>query len=123
MIEAVEALCAVLDQENTALTTMDVVRATALLDEKQRAVQAFVAATKLPIPPTTKQLMLLGQHLRDLTDTNKRLLERAMVAQNRVMACIARAVPRALQQQSGYGAQGAKTIPRGIPPVALSNQA
>ena len=122
-LRAARALCAVLEAENDALQAIDIGRANALLGDKQAATDAFLATRKLidSAPPMewTEMVKRLGFLARD----NKRLLERAMVAQNRLMACVARAIARAMPDASGYGAQGFAQRPRHLPPVALSNSA
>ena len=69
------------------------------------------------------QARAVAERLRGLARENKQLLERAMVAQNRVMACIARAVPKAIGRGNGYGTNGAHATSRLMPPVALSSRA
>lgn len=122
-ISAVRALCAILVAENDALQRMDVIGATALLAQKQIATDAVLASrTAMPLPDESAWLVE-GERLTSLAHDNKRLLERAMVAQNRVMACIARAVPRAMPQSTRYGCSGQMPMKTTTPPIALLNSA
>lgn len=122
-LNTARALCSLLQAENDALQAMDIGRANALLAHKQTATDAFLATRKLidsaPAGEWAEELKRLGF----LAGDNKRLLERAMGAQNRLMACIARAIARAMPDASGYSAQGVKPRPRHLPPVAFSNSA
>lgn len=120
-ISAARALCAVLSAENAALQTMDITGATSWLAPKQRATDALLAAHKTAPPPDRMAWLAEGQRLNTLVQDNKRLLERAMVAQNRVMACIARAVPRAMPYATRYGAGGQAPSMMAAPPIAVSN--
>lgn len=122
-LRAAHALCLVLEAENKALRAMDIGRANALLEEKQAAVNRLVGTRGLVGSAPALEWAEAGKRLGLLAADNKRLLERAMVAQNRVMACIARAVARVLPSGSGYGAQGCAPRPSTLPPVALSNSA
>ena len=118
---AAHALCTVLQAENDALQAMDIGRANALLGHKQAATDAFLATRKLIDSAPAMEWAEAIKHLGFLALDNKRLLERAMEAQNRLMACIARAIARRMPDASGYGAQGFAPRPRHLPPVALSN--
>jgi hypothetical protein len=113
----IEALVAVLEQENAALAALDLVRAGALVERKRAAAEALAAATTQPPPPVAALL-----HLRDLAQQNKRLLERALAVQGRVIGIIGRAVPHP-HPSSRYAAHGRlAAIPRSAP-VALSARA
>jgi hypothetical protein len=122
-LRAARALCAVLEAENGALRAMDIGRANGLLADKQAAIDQLLATRRLISSAPALRWAEAGQLLAALADDNKRLLERAMVAQNRVMACIARAIARAMPAASGYGAPGCMPRPRNLPPVALSSSA
>lgn len=122
-ISAARDLCVVLAAENAALEMMDIAGATAWVAQKQRATDALLASRKSAPPAGDAAWLAEGQRLNVLVQDNKRLLERAMVAQNRVMACIARAVPRAMPQGTRYGASGQAPSMLAPPPIALSNSA
>jgi hypothetical protein len=117
--QAAAALCRVLRAENAALSALDIPKANVLLAEKILATdqlsQALLARPKLPEAARDEITTLLA-----LATENKKLLERAMLAQKRVLACIARAVPRALGQAGAYAAGGKTKPPQQMPPIALS---
>jgi hypothetical protein len=123
LIDAASRLCDILEAENAALEAMDIVTAIALVGEKQSATEALLAGRKLIPSVPEGEWATVGKRLAELAKANKRLLERAMFAQNRVMACIARAIPRALPPQAAYGAKGNVPQRRSLPPMALSNSA
>lgn len=85
-----------LEQENAALAALDLPRAATLLAEKQEALRLFAVQ-----PPDTPPA-----GLRELAEANRKLLERAVAVQGRVIALIAAALP----QPAGagrYAASGA----------------
>ena len=68
----------------------------------------------------------MARDLGDLSSENKRLLERALVVQGRVIASLARAVPRARAAIAGvrnYSADGRLTAARAGGAMALSARA
>lgn len=77
-------LAEILEQENAALTALDLPRAIALLPDKQEAVRLFSA----------QPLGAAPDRLRELADTNRRLLERAIAVQGRVIELVAAALPQ-----------------------------
>lgn len=77
-------LAEILEQENAALAALDLPRAVALLPDKQEAVRLF------SVHPPGAAL----DHLRELADTNRRLLERAIAVQGRVIELVATALPQ-----------------------------
>lgn len=102
LIEAATALADALDRENAALVALDLAGAAALLEAKQAAADAFAAAQtamSTPAPPRD-----LAERLRDLADANRRLLERAIRVQGRVLAMVAQALPKPPAPR--YGATG-----------------
>ncbi len=115
-------LCRVLRAENAALQALNIPAANGLLAEKIAATDALTAALRprMPLPDAARAEIAA---LVALAAENKLLLERAMLAQKRVLACIARAVPRALGQEGGYAASGRARPPQQMPPIALSSQA
>jgi flagellar biosynthesis/type III secretory pathway chaperone len=116
-------LCAVLAEENAALAQMDIPRATALVEAKRRATEQLMRAQRHgQLAPTPSNRALAAQ-LAELSQVNKSLLERAMVAQNRIMACIARALPKAQAQHTPYSARGTQAHTRNVRPVALFSRA
>jgi hypothetical protein len=115
---AAARLADVLAAENAALAALDLPRAGAMLAEKTRAADAFVAAHAL-----SRGLPNAGgaapARLGSLVAENQRLLEQAIIVQRRVIGIIARALPRALRDSgtARYGAQGRVASAR---PVAVA---
>lgn len=120
---AAHVLSDILVAENAALAAMDVPAAIALVPAKQAATQALIAAQMAEPQPVHPGLREATDRLRALAATNKTLLERAMLAQDRILGCIARALPRAVTQGGRYGACGANVAQARLPPVALSARA
>ncbi len=125
---AAASLAALLEQENRLLEALDLAAAAALLPAKQTATDAFVRAqahAKLRggIPPAGREAAIsLGTHLRTLAAENRRLLERGLAAQGRVIAVIARAVRTHPLMAPRYGASGAFAGPRTPTPLAISTR-
>lgn len=121
-LQAAAALCSVLADENEALAAFDIPRANALLVAKRTATEGLVAAQRSQTLAATPDAIAQARRLDELAARNKQLLERAIVAQHRVMACIARAIPRATGQGGRYGAAGHMQMSRTTPPLALRAQ-
>ncbi len=119
-LDAATALCEVLEQENAALAAMDIVKANGFLEAKTTATDHLMKARRQMAAPQSAEAEALVLRLKTLAQDNKALLERAMIAQNRVMACIARAAPKVIQQAAQYGANGTRPVTRLMPPVAFS---
>lgn len=124
LVTAAAALAELLEQENRLLEALDLAAAAALLPAKQNAAAAFVRAQMIAqesggIPPAARDpAVALGTRLRSLAATNRRLLERGLAAQGRVIAVIARAARMHHAAAPRYGASGAFAGPR--TPVALA---
>lgn len=131
LIEAAVALAATLAQENTALAALDLGAAAALLREKNVAMVAFAAAQRGaaaqpagPLSGADREVAeQLGRQLADLAAENRRLLERAIYVQRRVVGVMASAVPKAVVGAVRYGATGTMTATRRPPPVVVSSRA
>lgn len=123
VIQAATALTAILAEENAALAALDIPLASLLVERKRAATDALLAAHRRGAAPATPDAIAIAGRLKQLADENKTLLERAMVAQNRVMACIAAAIPKTIGQDGRYGAGGTVAITRSMPAVALSARA
>lgn len=123
IIQAAEKLCAILMEENAALLRMDVGGVTLLLIAKRRATDSLLQAQRQGKMMRTSDALSAASRLKTLVSENKVLLERAITAQNRVMACIARAVPKAMDRSGRYGSGGHSAAPHSMPPVALSARA
>jgi len=120
------ALAALLEHENRLLEALDLAAAAALLPAKQGAATAFLQAqahakSSGGIAPAGRAAMTgLGARLRTLAAENRRLLERGLAAQGRVIAVIARAVCAHAASPPRYGASGALAGPRTPAPLAIS---
>jgi flagellar biosynthesis/type III secretory pathway chaperone len=123
LIGATDALCEVLEAENAALRQMDIKAANGLVDAKRIATDRLIAAQKAVSKSLPPELVPHVTRLRDLGQANRTLLENAIVAQDRVLACIARAIPKALAMETRYGAKGQEAKRHSTRPVALSARA
>ena len=113
MMTAGNVLADTLTVENAALAALDLPRAGAMLARKQRAL-ADLAAMKVT-PASHDAAERMARRLRALAVENKRLLERAIAVQGRVIGVIARATTAAAAP-TGYGSmRGGRP-----PPFALS---
>ena len=97
---AVRALADVLERENAALAAMDLPMAASLLAAKNAALTALSAAHGGPVPPVA-----LARRQDALAQNNRRLLERAMAAQEGVIGIVARAAAAAAAPSSYGGAR------------------
>jgi hypothetical protein len=124
LIAAAVRLADVLATENAALTALNLPAAARLLPEKLAATDAFTAAQAgaragaragaqvgakeggAPGRPSAELETVAGR-LRELAAENRRLLERAMLVQGRVIATVAKAA-RATAERTAptYGARG-----------------
>jgi hypothetical protein len=100
MMTAGNMLADVLTVENAALAAFDLPRAGAMLARKQRALADLAALQATPASHDAADRM--ARRLRALAIENKRLLERAIAAQGRVIGVIARAAT-ATTTPAGYG--------------------
>lgn len=105
-IAAASRLISVLEAENAALLQLDLTSISASLPEK------LAAANGLTPLPDTAEAAALAQRLRTLTNENRRLLERAIAVQSRVVEAVARAAQRTVRDAGRYGATGAPTLSR-----------
>ncbi len=126
-LQSVAALADTLAEENRALAGLDFGRAVMLLETKQRATDAFAAAHHAATPDAmrTRRSLVepLVRRLRDLADENKRLLERAVTVQGRVIGAIAGAIPKTIGGAPRYGSRGALADVSRMRPIALSARA
>jgi flagellar biosynthesis/type III secretory pathway chaperone len=101
-------LADLLERENAALQRLDLPAATALLADKRAALAAFERAGLADslAGASAERMRPLAIRLRDAAAENKRLLERAMAAQQYVMSLLAQAARQASPGKR-YGAQGA----------------
>ncbi len=121
LLAATMRLTRVLVAENAALRAMDLAAAGALLAEKQAATAAFDAARGMAPPAATGRCAMRQAASWSQAGENRRLLERAIAVQNRVLAVIAGAA-RQSHPAPRYGRSGAYAAP---PPTgwALSARA
>ncbi len=129
LIIAGTRLAEALRAENEALSRLDLLRAATLADAKMRASDAFAAAFAATARTGAKAqgaeratADALSSRLKDLGEENRRLLERAISVQSRVIESIAgAALPRA--QPATYGGAGFRAPPRHTPSLALAARA
>jgi len=121
LIAAATRLADVLARENAALAALDLAAAAAMLAEKQHAGTEFALAWQRASPLEAvgdgQTVVALARRLKEASVENRRLLERGIAVQGRVLAAVARAVPRALAVHgpARYGAGGTAPPPRGVP--------
>jgi hypothetical protein len=118
-------LADVLERENEALRAMDLHRAASLLPEKTAALADLSAAVETAEEPANPVLASAArrsaaERLDGLAAENRRLLERAIAAQQRVIAIVVSAVA-GVATGSSYGSNGCRNRPAG--PMALSTRA
>jgi len=101
--QAVDALAKLLADENQALGSMDFARAGALLAPKHAAADVLAAAWRAAPATDTPHAALVK--LGELAEENRRLLNRAMRVQRRVLDLVARAARNA-QPHTRYAATG-----------------
>ena len=121
LINAARRLADVLDQENDALRAMDLRRAAGLLPEKTVALAGLTEAGAAEFGPPHPILVSTAKRLDGLALENRRLLERAIAAQQRVIGIVARAAAASRGAEPSYGARGRLARARG--PVAFSTRA
>jgi len=128
LLAAASRLADLLAAENQDLAALDLAAAVARLEDKTRATADFAAANAqaaaASLTPAERQRIAaqVGARLRALAADNKRLLERALLVQRRVLGTIAAAAPAAAARAPRYTATGA--LARGaLPAVALSTRA
>ncbi len=109
LLAAMLRLAEALATENAALQAMNLPRAAALLAEKEAALAAFNAASRSG--PATPALRQAATQLKAAADENRRLLERAMTVQTRVLTIVAQAARSSKPAPSRYGRTGAYAPP------------
>jgi len=128
VVAAAMRLADAIAAENAALAAFNLPAAIAAGAGKQRAAEAFEAALRTQTAPTERgprqQVEMIGRRLAVLATENRRLLERAITAQRRVMQIIARAGRRELAARTTrYGAYGAPIAAARPRPMAISARA
>ena len=107
-LSATVQLADVLAVENAALRAVDIRRAAAMLGRKQAALAALTSATAAGPEQRAAMQAAVGR-LRSLAEENRRLLERAIEVQSRVLGVLAGVARRA--RAPGYGRSGAYATP------------
>ena len=123
VLAAAMRLADLLAEENAALTALDLPRAGALLGAKTAALEDFTAALQAATAPRGDSARQVAERLRVLGEANRRLLERAIHVQGRVLASIAKALPKALATAPRYGAGGSLTAAPQMRAFTLSARA
>ena len=126
LLATAERLADVLAAENAALAAMDLPRAVALLPAKQEWADALLATGSISAAdaPLRARIDACGQRLNILAEENRRLLDRALTVQARVIGVIARASRRELARQArAYGTHGGFVAPSRPPAIAISARA
>ena len=113
-VAAAKRLIAVLETENMALQQLDISGVGVSLAEK------LAAAEMLEPLPDTPEAAAVAQRLRTLTNENRRLLERAIAVQSRVVEAVARAAQLTTRDAGRYGATGAPTQNRSAMAIVTS---
>lgn len=129
LLHAGQRLAEALREENEALARLDLSRASSLATSKVQASDAFAAAYGAATKTgSTAQGELrsaaeqLAERLRHLSEENRRLLERAISLQSRVIETIAGAALPATRPAT-YGGMGQRAMPRQTPSLALAARA
>ena len=117
----IRRLANVLDRENLALKAMDLHGTTTLLAEKTAAMSDFTTAAEMGSGAAHPDLVAAMTRLDGLASENRRLLERAIAAQQRVIGIVARAMEAAIAEPS-YGAAG-QLAPVTRLPLTMSTRA
>jgi hypothetical protein len=120
LIAAALNLADILDRENVALKAMDLRRAVGLLPEKSAAIADLMATGEAALSPPNPGLADVARRVGSLALENRQLLERAIVAQQRVIGIVVRAVA-SVAVGPGYGASGRSET--ATLPLALSTRA
>jgi galactokinase len=131
LIAAAVRLAETLAAENAALRAMDLPGAARLMAAKAEAADAFTAAQALAeargfsFAAAQRQAAEdVARRLRELAEENRRLLERALAVQSRVIGIVAQAAHAAIAQQAPrYGAHGALAGAAQAAPLALMARA
>lgn len=127
LINAGVRLAALLEAENRALASLDLPSAAALAEPKRAAVEAFAAAEATSRksgaragPAEREVVRTLSERLGSLAAANRRMLERALAAQD----ALVRVLSEAAQPVDGrYVANGApRPVRHAAPAVTLAAQ-
>ncbi len=118
LVAATTRLADSLSRENTALDALDVSGAVSLLPEKRSALAALTEAHSIVLTPAQRPAMAEAvRRLQAVASENRRLLQRALTVQNRVIEVIVSTLPRQ-EAAGGYGTLAARA--RAARPTAWS---
>ena len=106
LADATNMLAEMLTAENAALRALDLPAVAALLARKLQAAEKFVQAHGTPSAVATPALRIAALRLAEEAQQNRRLLERALTVQTRVLGLITGAV-RTAGPDSPYLRSGA----------------
>lgn len=127
LMDTAARLADALAQENLALEALDLQAAARLFPAKQAALAEFLSLRSQPAEALAAVAAREGRIVRDLAERldrlaaeNRRLLERAMTVQGRLIATLARA---ARPEPSRYGANGGHAESPRAAALALSARA
>jgi hypothetical protein len=128
LLAAAARLAETIATENAALAALDLPASVAAGSDKQRAAEAFTAALQARASPIEadrrRKAEAVGRQLSALVQENRRLLERAIAAQWRVIEIIARAARREIMASaSRYNAFGAPLAGECLQPMAILSRA
>ncbi len=117
-------LAELLERENAALAALDLAGAARLLPAKTAAVASFTAARDRAkgAPLSLAVAREITERLDAAADANRKLLDRAITVQGRVLATIARAA-RVQTAPPQYGARGRPAVSRSPGAVSFSARA
>ncbi len=127
LIDSAVALAALLEEENRALAALDLAAAAALAERKRSAVDRFVAAEQTLRKAGTRTaghqreaVKELGERLGALAEANRRMLERAIAAQDGLVRLL---VETARPNDGRYAPAGTRRRPTPEEhPLSLSAQ-
>ena len=118
LVASAAALADIIVRENAALEAVELAGAARFATSKQAAAEAFARASAKWSPGRDPELRRIVARLRVLAETNRRLLERGIEVQRRVIETLARAAPPP-HGAVRYGATGSLSAARRVTPVAL----
>jgi hypothetical protein len=120
LIHAANTLADVLARENAALTRLDFLAAVALGPSKEAALLRVTEwCSAMPTPDRSAPMLALGRAIMTLVAENRRLLERAISIQTRIVGIIVQAAaPPPVAGQ--YAASGLKRRRRRASATTLS---
>jgi hypothetical protein len=130
IVTAATRLAELLAAENAALSAADIPRAIHLVEAKAealRTLEAMLPAARAGLAQSDeearREMQALGARLAHELAENRRLLERALHVQRRIIGMIARAMPRALAANAPrYGAKGGIHAQHLRQPIAVSSR-